>query len=320
MAIDFPNSPTLNDTYTVGSVTWKYDGEKWAIASSGIAGPTGPTGPSGPSGPSGVGAPLTSSATAPVSPSAGELWFDTNSGATYIYYNSAWVELGGGTMSPYQCTSTTRPVAPWTGQTIYETDTKRLAIYNGSSWVAFSNPIETISALPSSPIDGQIIDYVADSTNGIVWRFRYRSASSSSYKWEFIGGPSRYSYVGPLDYYATRQTTTLTTFGDLATVGPSFTTPFAGDWDCALGVRTDTTNTSSCVRVWATGESTSMTWNLGDSVFYHGSQQGCQHYAVVRKTGIASGSTIKLQYCVSNGGTTAYFWDRKLYVTPVRIG
>lgn len=31
MAIDFPNSPSTNDTYTVGSKTWTYDGEKWVL-------------------------------------------------------------------------------------------------------------------------------------------------------------------------------------------------------------------------------------------------------------------------------------------------
>lgn len=29
MAIDFPNSPTTNQEYTVGSIVWRYDGEKW---------------------------------------------------------------------------------------------------------------------------------------------------------------------------------------------------------------------------------------------------------------------------------------------------
>lgn len=33
MAIDFPNSPTTNQTYTVGNRTWIYDGEKWGIQS-----------------------------------------------------------------------------------------------------------------------------------------------------------------------------------------------------------------------------------------------------------------------------------------------
>lgn len=32
MAIDFPNSPSINATYTVGSKTWTYDGEKWNVS------------------------------------------------------------------------------------------------------------------------------------------------------------------------------------------------------------------------------------------------------------------------------------------------
>ena len=32
MAIDFPNSPTTNDTYTAGGRTWVYDGEKWGVS------------------------------------------------------------------------------------------------------------------------------------------------------------------------------------------------------------------------------------------------------------------------------------------------
>lgn len=31
MPIDFPNSPSLNQTYTSGSKTWLYDGEKWVL-------------------------------------------------------------------------------------------------------------------------------------------------------------------------------------------------------------------------------------------------------------------------------------------------
>lgn len=31
MAINFPDTPSLNDTHTVGSTTWIYDGEKWLV-------------------------------------------------------------------------------------------------------------------------------------------------------------------------------------------------------------------------------------------------------------------------------------------------
>ena len=125
-----PTGPT-GPTSTVPGPT----GPNGPTGPTGLTGPTGPTGPTGSTGPTGAGAPLTSSATAPTSPSAGDIWFDTSTGATYIYYNSAWVELGGGSMSPYQATSSTRPSSPWAGQTIYETDTNRNLQYNGTAWV-----------------------------------------------------------------------------------------------------------------------------------------------------------------------------------------
>ena len=31
MAIDFPNSPSTNDQFTVGTTTWKYNGGQWVI-------------------------------------------------------------------------------------------------------------------------------------------------------------------------------------------------------------------------------------------------------------------------------------------------
>ena len=31
MAINFPNSPNLNETHTDGGRTWSYDGEKWVL-------------------------------------------------------------------------------------------------------------------------------------------------------------------------------------------------------------------------------------------------------------------------------------------------
>ena len=60
-AIDFPNSPAIGDTHTVGGTTWEWDGTVWLVlASAASVGPTGPkgdtgeTGAQGPTGPQGV--------------------------------------------------------------------------------------------------------------------------------------------------------------------------------------------------------------------------------------------------------------------------
>ena len=57
MAVNFPNSPSNNDTHTENGYTWKWDGTTWIIQSIAPPGPTGPSGPSGPTGGSGPAGP-----------------------------------------------------------------------------------------------------------------------------------------------------------------------------------------------------------------------------------------------------------------------
>jgi hypothetical protein len=45
-AIDFPNSPTVNDLFTVGSRTWRWSGATWDSVELTVVGPTGPQGDS----------------------------------------------------------------------------------------------------------------------------------------------------------------------------------------------------------------------------------------------------------------------------------
>lgn len=70
----------------------------------GLIGPTGPTGATGaastvtgPTGPTGPDGKYLESATAPSTPEPGDIWFNTTTGSTYIYYDSYWVGVGGGT-------------------------------------------------------------------------------------------------------------------------------------------------------------------------------------------------------------------------------
>ena len=61
MPLNFPNSPSLDQIYTVGSNSWQWDGTVWnAISSSqiGIDGANGITGATGPAGATGATGPI----------------------------------------------------------------------------------------------------------------------------------------------------------------------------------------------------------------------------------------------------------------------
>jgi hypothetical protein len=115
-AIDFPNSPTLNQQFTSGSTTWEWDGVSWNVIRTPLVGPTGPqgnvgpTGPTGPTGSAGATGPTgatgaqgvwtVTSATPPALAEEGDSWFDPNTGGIFIYYDGYWVETGAAPQGP----------------------------------------------------------------------------------------------------------------------------------------------------------------------------------------------------------------------------
>ena len=129
MAVNFPNSPSTNDTHTENGYTWKWDGTTWIIQSTAPAGPPGSAGPPGPPGPATPGPPgppgsdggdggdgppgppgppgsggsgganVTTSDTPPANPNDGDLWWDSQNGRLLVYYEDAnssqWVDASG---------------------------------------------------------------------------------------------------------------------------------------------------------------------------------------------------------------------------------
>ena len=78
-------------------------------AASTVTGPTGAQGPTGPTGPAAAGgASVTVGQTAPASPSVGDLWYDSDVGQTFIYYDGYWVEVGPSTIDTVSSTVTTK--------------------------------------------------------------------------------------------------------------------------------------------------------------------------------------------------------------------
>ena len=77
MAINFPSSPSVNDSHTANGKTWIWNGEYWKLYGAQIKGVS-----------------LEISDTAPSNPVPGDMWFESDTGSTFTYYDGAWVELG----------------------------------------------------------------------------------------------------------------------------------------------------------------------------------------------------------------------------------
>ncbi len=242
----------------------------------------------------------------------GILWWDT--GSAWIAVNPNVSKAG---------TRATRPAANVfaVGGLYYATDTGITYQSDGvSTWTAVAWDPIFATTIPTSPApeDGQLIEFLADGTNGVIWQFRYRAASASTYKWEFVGGAALFSTV------ANAETTASTTYADLTTVGPAVTLPTlpnGGDFDVTFGGRLSI-GTGSAVN---TGFMTVATPTLpadSDSV-----QVSTTNDTVVesvdrtlRKTSLASAIAITAKYKAFGTSASLTAQQRYLSVVPVRVG
>jgi len=93
-------------------------------------------------------------------------------------------------------------------------------------------PVALVTALPSSPFDGQevvLVDSLSAPT--YQWRFRYVAAKATN-KWVFIGGAPAYAEVA-----TTSPTFTSTSYIDTTPSGPSLAVPVAGLYVVEAGFR-----------------------------------------------------------------------------------
>lgn len=178
------------------------------------------------------------------------------------------------------------------------------------------------TSFPGSPSDGDIHYYPADASAGIVWAFRYESSSGSSYKWEFIGGPPLRNE--PVIGGSTYESTTSTSYTDLATVGPSLTIPLAGDWDvrggAEIGWSTGETYGWVALKIGAAATSDADVVSKGAGTISGtvGHISGPSE-RLIRLTGQAASTALKLQYRRNASiGTSVSFARRRLELTPVR--
>ena len=121
MALSFPASPTVNQTYTSGSKTWIWNGTTWKSNVTSAA--------------------TTLGTTAPTSPVEGQLWYDTTDGTLYIRTGGVWLESvatsAGLPANPLPSgTTAQRPSPPVIGNMRINTELGVLELYNGTGWYA----------------------------------------------------------------------------------------------------------------------------------------------------------------------------------------
>jgi hypothetical protein len=167
-----------------------------------------------------------------------------------------------------------------------------------------------VLALPTSPVDGQEVYYVADSTNGVLWHLRYNAASSSAYKWEVVGSTALLSEV------ATAEAVSSATYVNLATVGPTVTLPLAGDYVIEHGTEFDTsTSNIFAAQSYAIGATAAVD---ADFVELQASTGGTRVFGSRRQRRNAlAATTLQAKYRTSGSVTFSKRW---LNATPVRVG
>jgi hypothetical protein len=177
-----------------------------------------------------------------------------------------------------------------------------------------------VTSLPTDPFDGQEVDLVVDSlgTYGgpYLWHCKYRAATTAPYRWHVFGGEALWAYVGP------SQTRSLGSYGDLATVGPSITVPFAGIYSprLAMDVFTNASNAfgAADLQIGATLADGSERL-LFQQLPYAGGASNAAGREQIPIVVAAAGAVVKMVY-QADGVNAATFSSRSLALRPVRIG
>lgn len=173
-----------------------------------------------------------------------------------------------------------------------------------------------VSSLPGSPVDGQEVYYVADAAAGVVWHLVYRSADTSTTKWQFVGGSPLWAEV---DSY---QATTSNTYGNLTTTGPQVTCPLAGDYMVRIEAELGANNgVCAAIMSYAIGGTAASDNDCiyGGTTFTSPSTEW-QSSREKRKTGLAASTVLLTKYKSSVNGTNAAFTKRGIFAVPVRVG
>ncbi len=171
-----------------------------------------------------------------------------------------------------------------------------------------------VSVLPGSPVDGEEV-YFQNTTlaaEGVVWNLRYRAASSSEHKWEFVGGPT---WAPPKQGSMEKKTEA----AQELTGGPKLTVPVAGVYDVGFSIRMESTEVATRTLTavpWVNGVYTGMTplEDVGSSAF-----MGAVYGAIYTRVTLKATDILSIGLSQTGTQSAAYNFGW-LSLCPVRIG
>jgi len=172
MAINFPTSPSNGDTVTEGNITYTYNATKGYWVSTESSG-------------GGGGSSVTVSDTAPVSPSDGDMWYNSLSLKMFVYYNdgssSQWVPASpqqagvagadgtagaDGSPTSYANLAAFPSSGNTNGDMGFATDTKAVYVWDGTEWDRVYTGSQTTPSFTTDPPATLLLN--TDGSNSVV--------------------------------------------------------------------------------------------------------------------------------------------------------
>ena len=289
MAIDFPNTPTTNQIYTVGSRSWKWDGTIWAIYSNNPV--------------------LYRQDSPPSSPQEGDQWFETDTGRMFVYYGTAWVELGNatdvaGALQPSQVTALSAVTTLTSDDVFPVVDGPSGAV--ASSKITYGNLVTNISTslapgliLISTTTIGSAVstvpvanafsstydNYLVQISNTVV------SANQPNLGIQMTGTTSGYNYAGLYNSYSSSTVT-----GDVTTIGTYFNVGACGNGTTGSGrvsMEVSVRSPNIAAATFFSASNPSLAWNsvyngmLNNSTQYTG-------FTILPSSGTLTGGTVRV--------------------------
>ena len=169
MALDFPNSPSVNDSFSAGGKTWVYNGTKWVLLSVSLnqtvadgAITTAKLADSS----------ITAAKIADGTIVAAEIANNAITTAKILDANVTQAKLGTTLSAVTVTTAANRDTAvasPFTGQLVFLTDTKKIQVWDGTGWLNITlAPPETPTSLSATALSTTSVSiaFTAGGANG----------------------------------------------------------------------------------------------------------------------------------------------------------